>query len=53
MGDLSELIDTMDDDVNFHLANLIAGVDSRTVGVASTLASSSWVPFAGLLSVIL
>ena len=41
MGDLSELIDTLDDDVYLHLAKSIAGVDSRTVVVASTLASSS------------
>ena len=52
MGDLSELIDTLDDDVHVHLTDPISRVCSRSVGVASTVISSGWVPFTGLSFVI-
>ena len=47
MSDLSELIDILDDDLVLHSTNSTAGISSRAVGVASPVASSSWVPFTG------
>ena len=51
-GYLSELIDTLDDDVNMHLTNFPSGACFRSVGVASTVTSSSWLSFTGLFFVI-
>ena len=52
MGDLSELIDTLDDDINVHLTDSTSGVGSRSVGVAFAIISSSWNSFTGLFFVI-
>ena len=52
ISDLSDLIYILDDDVDVYLADSTAGVGSRIVGVASTISSSDWVPFTGLLLVI-
>ena len=52
MGDLSELIDTLDDDINVHLTDSTSGVGSRSVGVAFTITSSNWDSFTGLFFVI-
>ena len=50
MSDLSYLIDKLDDDGALHSADFNAGFGPGVVGVASPVASSSWVPFTGLFS---
>ena len=52
MSDSSNVISLVDDDVNVHSTDSIAGTGSRMVGVASNVSSSSWVPISGLLLVI-
>lgn len=47
MSDLSELIDILDDDEVLHSTDSTTAVGSRTVGIASPIASSSGVPFTG------
>ena len=47
MSDLSELIDILDDDEVLHSTDSTTVVGSRTVGIASPIASSSGVPFIG------
>ena len=48
MSDLSELINKLDDDGGLHSTDSIAGFGSGSVGVASPVVSSSWVPFTSL-----
>ena len=48
----SELIDLLDNDGILHSTDSTTGVGSRTVDVASIVASSSWFPFTGLFIVI-
>ena len=49
MSDLSDLIDKLDDDGVLHSTDSIAVYGSRVVGVASPVASSSWVPRIGFI----
>ena len=48
MSDLSEVIDKLYDDGVLHSADSTAVFSSGAVGVASSVASSSWVPFTAL-----
>ena len=48
MGELSELLDTLDDNVNVHWIDSTSGVGYRSVGVISTVVSSVGVLFTGL-----
>ena len=50
MSDLSELTDKLDDDGDLHSVDSNVGFGPGVVGVASPVASSSWVPFTGLFS---
>ena len=52
MRNISNFINLVDDDVNIHSTDSIAGASSRMVGVTSTAVSSGWVPFPGLLLVV-
>ena len=42
----------LDDDGILHSTDSTVGVGSRTISVASPVASSSWIPFIGLFFVI-
>ena len=52
MRNISNFINLVDDDVNIHSTDSIAGASSRMVGATSTAVSSGWVPFPGLLLVV-
>ena len=53
MNDLLGLIDILDGDGALHLDELSAGSVYGTIGVASPVVPSSWVPFSGLFVVCL
>ena len=52
MGDLSDLIDILDNDGVLHSTGVNTGITSRAVGVTSPVVSSSWFPFTGLFFLI-